>query len=69
MPVQGQGRVALADECPHCHRFQLEDFSGVSLLGTERSSATGGMQLAAAQIAEMQKCFERTLHRKECVTT
>ena len=58
---------------------------GGSLVGTERNSVTGDVPLVAATMIgglrtgswscktartpEKQKCFDRTLHRKECATT
>ena len=63
----------------------LKTTSGVSLLGTARSSATGGVRLVAAsamgglrteswscktaRTTEMPKYFGHTRRHKECVTT
>ena len=73
VPVEGHRGVTLSYVCLHSR--PLEGTSGGSPLGTERSSAIGGVQLAAstmgrslaeswpyktARTAEMPKCFECT---------
>ena len=85
VPVEGQGGVTLSYVCPHCHRSRSKTTFGGFRLGTERSGAACGVRLSAAstigilltelwshktaRTAEMQRCFEHSLHRKRCVTT